>query len=358
LSAAIPVWHYDGQVAVRHQALLMADGDGFRVTGPGLTGDFVKWAELVYRDAQGKDLVYGLKGRTGWQIGVNAEQAADLGARLPRKHNYGGLIDRFGLVPGIVTLFGISAAAIFGIMQVPQIVAPLVPFSWEKKLGDAMVGDLGGRICNTRESREALDAMVARLNPRGVDIRVDIANIGMVNAVALPGGRIVIFKHLLQEAKSPEELAGVLGHEIGHVGNRDVMQSLLRQLGLSVVLGGANSNAAGALNALIASGYSREAEAAADDYSIKLMQDSKVSPVATADFFNRLAEMEKELGRAAAVVGYISSHPLSSERAQTYRESAIKGAAHRSVVTPRQWLAIVDACSKDPDVKQDDGLFL
>ena len=99
-----------------------------------------------------------------------------------------------------------------------------------------MVGDFGGRFCNGPGGQAALDALVRKIDQGKPAVRVHVANIGMVNAVALPGGNIVLFRGLLQEAKSPDEIAGVLGHEIGHVRKRHVVRALMRQAGLSVLL--------------------------------------------------------------------------------------------------------------------------
>jgi predicted Zn-dependent protease len=226
--------------------------------------------------------------------------------------------------------------------------------SWEQKMGDAMIGDLGGRICDGAEGQRALDALVQRIDPEADKLRVRIVNVDMVNAAALPGGQIVIFRGLLQEAKNPDELAGVLGHEIGHVRNRDVMQALLRQMGLSLLLGGVGGDVGGALNSAISASYSRAAESRADGYAINLMRTANVSPLPTAGFFDRLAADERKLGKGAIAMSYMSSHPLSDERRKIFLASARKGAAYSPAVTPQQWRAIVDACANDPDVKEGD----
>ena len=221
-----------------------------------------------------------------------------------------------------------------------------------------MVGDFGGRFCNGPGGQEALDALVKRIEPQGRGLQVRVANINMVNAVALPGGTIIVFRGLLQEAKSPDELAGVIGHEIGHVRNRDVMQSLLRQAGLGLLLGGISGDAGGYANTLISATYSREAEAEADAFSIKLMKRANVSPKDTAGFFARLAEGEKMPGKAAAALGYLSSHPLSKNREAMFRNSANAKAAYTASISPQQWRALLETCATDTDVAQDDALFL
>ncbi len=350
------IWHYDGKTAVRRNATLTMGDGGFDVAADGLATESYAWADLVYRGEKSEGPYYGHISRPGWQIGLTDPLPDALFSKLPKPKRYGGFIDKVGLVPASVILVVLSAGLIFGVTKVPEVVAPLVPMSWERNLGEAMVGDMGGRFCQTPDSRKALDAMTARLNSKGDPIEINIANINMVNAVALPGGKVVIFRGLLQEAKNADELAGVLGHEIGHVRNRDVMQSLLRQMGLSVILGGANTNAAGALNTLVSSRFSREAEAAADEYSIKLMQKAAISPDATAGFFDRLSGEEKKMGKASAALGYLSSHPMSATREKAFRASKQAGVAHTPVISPEQWRAIVDACANDPEVEGGEGL--
>lgn len=352
------VWHYDGRSAVRHDAVLTYGPQGFELAGEGVAFQSHAWADLDYRGEKREGAIYGLKSDAGWQIGLPDPIPDDLRAVLPKPQRYGGLIDKVGLVPASIALVVVSAGVILGAMKAPEVVAPLVPMSWERAMGDAMVGDLGGRICETPESRKAIDAMMARLNSKGDPIEVNIANIDMVNAVALPGGKVLIFRGLLQEAKNADEMAGVLAHEIGHVRNRDVMVSLLRQMGLSVLLGGANSDMGGALGSLASASFSRETESKADDYSIDLMQKAKVSPDATAGFFDRLSQGEEGAGKAAEAFSYLSSHPMSEKREKAFRDSKRKGVAHTPVVTPEQWRAIVDACANDPDVKEGDGLLL
>lgn len=358
------VWHYDGVSAIRHEPEIISEGDGFRLRLESGAGDHHKWSELTFVNGT----VYGHKSRKGWRIGFIDPASPEILHHLPKPTKYGAFIDRFGFGPAIIGFTAISAAFVGVVMKAPEWLAPLVPLSWEAALGDAMIGDFGGRFCNGPGGQEALDTLVKRIEPKGTGLQVRVANIAMVNAVALPGGRIVIFRGLLQEAKSPDELAGVIGHEIGHVRNRDVMQSLLRQMGLSVLLGGFGGDASGYVSSLVSATYSREAETRADGFSIRLMKQANVSPVDTAGFFARLSNSEgvapkgkgKDEGDADAIstaIGYLASHPMSKKREAMFRSSAVKGANYTPAITPQQWRALVDSCANDPDVEQDDSLF-
>lgn len=350
----IPAWHYDGQTATRREIGIVAEDDGLRLDlGEGRT-DLAAWSDLFWIDKRDGASVFGRKGIDGWRVGIPLPMTDLLARRLPPQSSYGGLVDKFGIWPAVAGFTALSAAVVLLLWKAPDVIAPLVPMSWEQKLGDAMIGDLGGRICDGAEGQKALDALVQRIDPKASDLRVRIVNVDMVNAAALPGGQILIFRGLLQEAKNPDELAGVLGHEIGHVRNRDVMQALLRQMGLSLLLGGVGGDVGGALNSAISAGYSRAAESRADDHAIKLMRSANVSPIATAGFFDRMAEAERELGKGAVALSYMSSHPLSDERRKVFLGSVRKGADYQPAVTPAEWRAIVDACANDLDVEEGD----
>ncbi len=350
-------WYYDGQSATRHAVELAALPSGLELRSDAGLEELFPWAELEHRGERPNGAVYGHKTRKGLELGILDPISDDIVVHLPKPRKYGGIIDRIGLFPAIGLFTAVSALTLFVVTKVPEFLAPLIPMSWEKKLGDAMVGDFGGRICHGPGSDAALAALTDRLDVKGSELSIRIANIKMVNAVALPGGNIIVFQGLLKEAKSPDELAGVLGHEIGHVRNRDVMQSLLRQLGLSVVLGGANSNAGSALNSVVSSTYSREAEAKADTYSIEVMRKANISAADTAGFFARLAKEEKDLGRVKAALGYLASHPLSETREKKFKDSVKAGTAYAPALTPLQWKALIDSCANDPKVKKDDGFF-
>ena len=351
------IWHFDGTNGIRQSGEIVPDGDRFFLKINDATGDAYRWSDLVFRGIRNDTRVFGLKAVRGWQIGLIGEVDPAVEAHLPGVERFGRWIDRVGLVPAAIISVGLSAAALFIIVKSPDYIAPLVPLSWEQKIGDAMIGDFGGRFCNGPGGQEALDALAKRIAPQVSGLKVRVANINMVNAVALPGGTIIVFRGLLQEAKSPDELAGVLGHEIGHVRNRDVMQSLLRQAGLSVLLGGFSGDAGGYVGSLVSATYSREAETNADAYAIRLMKRANVSPADTAGFFARLSQGEQGLGKAEAVVGYLSSHPLSKSREAAFRKSAVSGANYTDAITPQQWRSLLETCATDTDVSKDDGLL-
>ena len=336
-----PVWHYDGKTALRRVGVLTDDGDAFHLFDDrGDSGPFA-WSALEPPHAGTGEASYRLKGVSGWRLGFEGTVPPTIEAKLPRQHVYGRWVDRFGLWPAAGLFAIVATLVVAGVLRTPALLAKLVPASVERRLGDAMVGDFGRRGCDRPAGQAALDALVKRIDPNDPELEVHVVAVPMVNAVTLPGGRIVIFSGLLKEAKSPDEIAGVLGHELGHVRHRDVTEALLRQLGLSVLLGGMEGHVGGYTNALLATAYSRGAESRADRYSIDLLRDAKVSPVATADFFRRLG---KGAGDTERMFAYVASHPVSSDRARAFAASATKATAYRPTLDATQWAALRDIC--------------
>ena len=352
------IW-YDGSTAVRHEGEARWDG-GNTLHLRGFSGDMdVPFADLTWGEARGGEHVYRRESLPDFRLILSSDLPAGLAAKLPAKTTYGAWIDRLGLGKAAVIFGTVSVAAVALFLTAPEWLGPRVPESWERNLGNAMVGDMGGRLCHTPEGDAAMAKLLAAVDPAEEKVRAGVANIGMVNAVALPGGQVMLFDGLVQDAETPEELAGVLGHEVGHVRERHVMTALLRQFGLSILLSGANSGMSETLFGLAAMGYSRDAEREADEFARERMAESNVSPLGAASFFERIGgdAEEDEGGEANAVIGWVSSHPDPRERAKAYRAAA-KGKTFAPVLTEAEFQAIKTMCEEDPDVEEFDfGFF-
>jgi predicted Zn-dependent protease len=234
-------------------------------------------------------------------------------------------------------------------MRVPAVAAPYVPPSWEKKFGDSLVGDYGGRFCTGPGGQAALDKLALRLSPGAKEMKVRVVSAGIVNAAAFPGGNILIFDELLKQADGPDELAGVLAHEIAHVEERHTTETMIRQLGIGIFVAGFGGTTGANVETLLSASYSRGSEAEADEVAIEALRRANISPLGTAGFFERLAKQEGALGGAAQPLSYLSSHPMSAERQKQFRDSAVKGRAYRPALAPAEWEALTKICSSDPD---------
>jgi predicted Zn-dependent protease len=145
---------------------------------------------------------------------------------------------------------------------------------------------------------------------------VTVVKSDVVNAFALPGGYVVVFTGLMKKAESPEEVAGVLAHELNHVLQRHGLERIIKQLGfvavISIVLG--NPPGLGGVMKqvgveLMTLKFGRAQETEADTTGLDLLYRAKINPEGMITFFQRLAE--KDEGR----VEWFSTHPMSSARA-------------------------------------------
>lgn len=348
-------WLYDGESAVRREVEAAAEGaeslrldltEGGRVEAP--------FDMLCHVESRRDCEVYGRMDVPGWRLGLFHDGAERLIARMPRKQSYGRLIDRIGLGPAVVAGVLFSALIIFLGFTAPTWLAPLVPMSWEKRFGDSLVGEWGGRYCRGQGGQQALEKLAGELSPAARDLDIRVVHAPLVNAGALPGGHIVIFDELLKEADSADELAGVLAHEIAHVERRHTTQAMIREFGVGAVVSALGGPAGSRADTLLAARYSRGSETEADSDAIATLRRANISPLPTAGFFERLGRDEAKLGRAASALSYISTHPLSAERRQRFRASAEKGHAYRPALSAAEWRALANICASDPRRGTDD----
>lgn len=346
-----PAQWYDGLSALRREGEAVWDGAGI-LTLRGASGNMkVPLADLEYGEERGGEIVYRRVSEPDFRLIVPADLPPGLASKLPEKQTYGAWVDKLGLgkATAIFALASVAAVSLF--MTAPDWLGPRIPQSWERNLGDAMIGDFGNRLCSTPAGDAALAKLLDKVDPAEIQVRAGIANIDMVNAVALPGGQVLLFDGLVQDAETPEELAGVLGHEVGHVRERHVMTALLRQFGLSILLSGANTTVGDTMFGLAAMGYSRDAEREADEYSRDRMAESRISPLGAAKFFERLGSDSESEGNP--VIGWVSSHPDPSERATAYRAAA-RGKTFEPVLSEAEFEALKSMCEQDPDVEEFD----
>jgi len=155
-----------------------------------------------------------------------------------RQHRVRGLRTGFAW-----TVFGVALAALFyfGWRDGSAWVANYVPRSWERNLGDRVREAMlqGVYSCDAADGKRALDALGQKLLPQSIadlPLTIDVVRERQINAFALPGNHIFVFSGLIERAKTPDEVAGVLAHEIGHLELRHPTRGLVQQLGLSAVI--------------------------------------------------------------------------------------------------------------------------
>ena len=236
--------------------------------------------------------------------------------------------------------------------------ARLIPMEAEIRFGRAVTAQMerflgasepGALLCDGDAGQAALDRMLTRLTDGqdiGYDLDIRVFDHPMLNAFAAPGGHVVLVRGLIDKAETPEAVAAVIAHEIGHVVNRDPTRNALRVAGsagilsllLGDVAGGAVLVAVG--DRLLNSAYSREAERNADAYALRMLNAAGISSEGFGDFFDRLAGAEA----GPALPEYLSTHPLSAERAEQARRNAAGRNTAGPVLSAVEWRALRRIC--------------
>jgi predicted Zn-dependent protease len=150
---------------------------------------------------------------------------------------------------------------------------------------------------------------------RAYTFQVFLSENNEINAIALPGGNIVVYSGLLRQVESENELAMVLYHELGHFAHRDHLRGLGRGLGLTVasaLLFGRDSAASEVVSKTLLSfqvNYSQHQESAADRFGLEMLTRHYGHAGGSTDFFSRLASTSK--GKLPYL---LASHPHPENR--------------------------------------------
>lgn len=182
----------------------------------------------------------------------------------------------------------------------------------------------------------------------------------VVNAFALPGGFIYVTRGILARFDSEAELAGVLGHEIGHVTARHSVSQISRQqlqqigLGVGMVLSEDVRNVSGLLSAglqLMNLRYSRGDETQSDELGLRYISRLGYDPEAMIGVFEMLAEAGG--GAEGRIPEWQLTHPYPENRAENIRQRiAEAGLAGGGTVARTTYLDRIDGMVYGDDPRQ------
>lgn len=356
---AFPARYNDGrtaatlavQVRAEPRSLIIADADG--------DIDWWPWPEVQLAEppARARPIRLSNRSRPGVRLAID-DPAVLPALRLHARYLHRNPIGRKGLLTaaGTAAICALVVAVfVYGLPWMARPLAAVIPIAWEQPVGESTVVIVnrifarGREICTGAAGDAALQAMTRQLAATietPYRIRVSVADSGLVNALAAPGGRIVVFRGLIDRAASAEEVAGVLAHEIAHVVHRHPTQGMIASIGwsalLSVFTGGASlSNEATAHLAahLATSAYSRDLEAEADKAALAMLSASGIGSAGLASFFKTLHAEEKG---GLSLPAYLSTHPETAARIDAAEKAAVP--ASRPALTQEEWQALKAIC--------------
>ena len=268
------------------------------------------------------------------------------------------------------TVAAVAALLFLGIVGMPSLAEALLPFvpaSVEQSLGDAIdrravagFRGPGSFACGLNGAEkpgqaaflklmgklEAAAALPVKLHP------VVVRDLYTINAMAVPGGYVFVLYGIVDYVDTPEELAGVLAHELGHVAHRDAMRSFLHQAGvsfiISAVLGDVFSTGVGAftqVSDVLSAQHTRTEEAAADAYSTQLLRKMGQNPQAIALIFDHWIRD----GRRAPP-RLFDDHPSNQQRLDTILATPKGEVTSGPLLTEEEWTALKHICVPIPGV--------
>ena len=227
------------------------------------------------------------------------------------------------LIGGYYALIAIAKASIVA-----------VPVSVDTKIGKLALEslELEGTRVTDKVVVDAVQEMVSRLEPhselKGLTFEVRVMDSPEVNAFCLPGGKMVVYTGLLKKAKTAEQVAGVLSHEMAHAIKRHGLQRITESLGIVVAI----ELMIGDVGGLVAIGvelgksaaltsYSREHEIEADLVGVRMLHAAALDPLELAGFFELLIDEGNDL---PAAMRCLSTHPEHEARFATVRGALAK----------------------------------
>jgi len=354
LQSAQPAVYFDG-TSNRKRSVALRLAAGLDLLEDGALVD--TWPYDQIRRVDGPPALLRLSCATALPLArLEIADAATAQALLPRcpalDLGRGGAAQTWRIVVwSMAAVCSILAVTFLGIPLLADRLAPLVPFSVEKRIGEAVDQQIralvGGKVCEDAAGRAAFATLMEKLARAGdIEIALDaeVLSTPVPNAFALPGGRVYLLDGLLQPARNPDEIAGVLAHELGHVQHHDNMRRLIQTGGTSFFVGLLLGDVAGsgamifAARSLIDAAYSRDAEQRADVFAVEVMHRLGRSPKPMGELLLRVTGAEGD-----KTVTILANHPLTEDRlaAMTKEDRPNSGA---ELLSASEWRALKGIC--------------
>lgn len=344
-----------------------ADNGRIALRDPARDREIASWrmAEIVSLPSRRHELRLSHEtGRAGERLVFsNQEMSEEARRRLPvlariRRRERGRQFRTMSLATA--ALASVIVIYLYGVPLLADRIVGLIPAEVEVRFGDAIVEqvaealeDEGGlQVCDPDPDSLANRAITrftaAAVEGTGTPFTPDVQIVrnSIPNAFAFPGGRAVYFQGLLEKTETPDEFAGILAHELGHVVHRHGMQSIVATAGTGLLVGfvlgdvTGISIAAGVGSALINTGFSRESEREADAFAANAATRIGFRPSAFAGLLERISE-EDSIARAMAM---LSTHPLTVERQANLQALDPDNSGLPPAFSPEEWRAIKTMC--------------
>jgi len=247
---------------------------------------------------------------------------------------------------GRAIFIGILATLILGVVgiiaargPIAHSIAKKLPPEIEEQIGQSAYSQISmeAKLISAPEIQDQLHQLVAPLlqvlpNDR-YEFKFHIFENPDLNAFAMPGGYVVINSGLLMEVSKPEQVLGVLAHEIAHVTEQHSVRNLMETAGLLLIVQtffGDMSGLAGILTdggaQLLQKSFSREFEEDADRVGLEFLSKANINPEGLIELLQLLMDEQYKTiyGKAMNKMAWLSTHPTTENRIQDLRKKITK----------------------------------
>ncbi len=262
--------------------------------------------------------------------------------------------------------YGLYWVGAWGFGKAVDMAVEHVPPEWETELGKQAATETltQQRVCSNVAVNRAVNdigsRLVAAVEAPPYTFRFKIIDSPDVNAFALPGGYVFVNYGLLQKAATPDEVAGVLAHEIQHALKRHGLRNVVGRASIAIIVGlavgdvqGVGGLAAGLASELAALSFSREQEEEADRLGLDLVYQARFRPEGMPDFFVKMKDEEAK--RGITLPSFLSTHPDTDARIDALKGEIVRRGEGTPEPLAGDWPASIAACDpvplSDPDAE-------
>ncbi|HWP47862.1 MAG TPA: M48 family metallopeptidase [Candidatus Limnocylindrales bacterium] len=240
------------------------------------------------------------------------------------------------LLPFVLTIGLLSTSCGMSVKGINKFQPNVIPLSQEIDLGRKFSKEVEKevKLMRLRVLNDYVDSLGQSLAKNSdlntIPYHFKVINGKQINAFALPGGYIYVYRGLIETVDSESELAGVLAHEIGHVAARHGTEQMTRQLGFSILASILLGNNPSQLEILAARlfgtagllAYSRSNEAEADRLGVHYLYKTGYNPEGMGEFFERLQALHKD--KPNILEKFFATHPPLSNRLEAVKAEMAK----------------------------------
>ncbi|WP_028974634.1 M48 family metallopeptidase [Spirochaeta cellobiosiphila] len=221
------------------------------------------------------------------------------------------------IILGFVLTIGVLVGVyIYGVPLMADGIARILPYEQEKQMGDLIFKNMSKDLAIDETGSQKLQKFWDDLDWGEHPVNLYLSNKEEMNAFAIMGGHIVVYKDLLVTLDTPEELAALLAHEYSHIEKKHSARLIFRMLSNYLIISLLINDYSGTTAVILQNAdsfrtlkYSRDFETEADERGVELLRKEGISPQAMADLFTKLKEQDHYTGPS-----WLSTHPDLNDR--------------------------------------------